>query len=97
MAKTINALSFHRNANDVEAVTFIFDLSAEWRNTFLTGAIIDIVGWRQHGHNETYQPAFTQPLMHKQISKQKSVVDLYTEKLVSAYTFTKQNIKEYKK
>ena len=97
LAKAIDAPIFHCNANDVEAVTFIFNLAAEWRNTFHTDAIIDIVGWRQHGHNETDQPAFTQPLMYKQISKQKSVIDLYTEKLISDGTFTKQDIEEHKK
>lgn len=97
LAKAIDAPIFHCNANDVEAVTFIFNLAAEWRNTFHTDAIIDVVGWRKHGHNETDQPAFTQPLMYKQISKQKSVIDVYTEKLVSDGTFTTQDIEEHKK
>ena len=63
IAKAIDAPIFHVNANDVEALTFIFNLAAEWRATFHTDAIIDVVGWRKHGHNETDQPSFTQPLM----------------------------------
>ncbi|CAL9735357.1 2-oxoglutarate dehydrogenase, mitochondrial [Monosporozyma servazzii] len=97
LAKAIDAPIFHCNANDVEAVTFIFNLAAEWRNTFHTDAIIDVVGWRKHGHNETDQPSFTQPLMYKQISKQKSVIDVYTDKLISDGTFSKQDIEEHKK
>lgn len=97
LAKAIDAPIFHVNANDVEAVTFIFNLAAEWRATFHTDAIIDVVGWRKHGHNETDQPSFTQPLMYQKISKQKSVIDVYTEKLVAEGSFTKQDIDEHKK
>lgn len=97
LAKAVDAPIFHVNANDVEALTFIFDLAAEWRATFHTDVIIDVVGWRKHGHNETDQPSFTQPLMYQKISKQKSVIDVYTEKLISEGSFTKQDIDEHKK
>lgn len=97
LGKVIDAPIFHVNANDVEALTFTFNLAAEWRATFHTDAIIDVVGWRKHGHNETDQPSFTQPLMYQKISKQKSVIDVYTEKLVSEGSFTKQDIDEHKK
>lgn len=97
IAKAIDAPIFHVNANDVEAVTFVCNMAAEWRNTYHTDAIIDIVGWRKYGHNETDQPSFTQPLMYKQIAKQKSVIDVYAEKLVSEGSFTEDAIKEHQK
>lgn len=97
LAKAIDAPIFHCNANDIEAVTYIFNLAAEWRATFHTDAIIDIVGWRKHGHNETDQPAFTQPLMYQAIAKQKNVIDTYTDKLIEEGTFTKKDIDEHKK
>lgn len=97
LAKAIDAPIFHVNANDVEAVTFIFNLAAEWRQKFHTDAIIDVVGWRKHGHNETDQPSFTQPLMYQKIAKQKSVIDVYTEKLIIEGSFTKADIEEHKK
>ncbi|CCH61431.1 hypothetical protein TBLA_0E03770 [Henningerozyma blattae CBS 6284] len=97
LAKAIDAPIFHVNANDVEAVTFVFNLAAEWRNTFHSDAIIDIVGWRKHGHNETDQPAFTQPLMYQRISKQKNVFDVYKEKLIAEGSFTESAIEEHRK
>ncbi|CCF60231.1 hypothetical protein KAFR_0J01660 [Kazachstania africana CBS 2517] len=97
LAKAIDAPIFHCNANDVEAVTFIFNLATEWRNEFHTDAIIDVVGWRKHGHNETDQPSFTQPLMYKKIAEQQSVIDAYTEKLIEEGTFSKKDIDEHKK
>lgn len=97
LAKAIDAPIFHCNANDIEAVTFIFHLAAEWRATFHTDAIIDVVGWRKHGHNETDQPAFTQPLMYQKIAKQENVIDTYTDQLIQEGTFSKKDIEEHKK
>ncbi|RCK56271.1 2-oxoglutarate dehydrogenase, mitochondrial [Candida viswanathii] len=97
IAKSIDAPIFHVNADDVEACTFVFNLAAEWRATFHTDVIIDVVGYRKHGHNETDQPAFTQPLMYQEIAKKKSVIDIYEKQLVSEGTFTAEDIQEHKK
>ncbi|XBW38782.1 hypothetical protein QEN19_004366 [Hanseniaspora menglaensis] len=97
IAKAFNAPVFHVNANDIESVTFLFHLAAEWRQTFHTDVIIDVVGWRKHGHNETDQPSFTQPLMYQKIAKQKNVLEVYTEKLISEGSFAKEEIDAHKK
>ncbi|CEP21142.1 KGD1 [Cyberlindnera jadinii] len=96
IAKAINAPIFHVNADDVEAITFIFTLAAEWRATFHSDVIIDVVGYRKYGHNETDQPAFTQPLMYQRIAQKKSVIDLYSEQLVKEGSFTQEDINEHK-
>ncbi|KAL6944431.1 2-oxoglutarate dehydrogenase E1 component [Hanseniaspora osmophila] len=96
IAKAIDAPVFHVNANDIEAVTFVFNLAAEWRATFHHDVIIDVVGWRKHGHNETDQPLFTQPLMYHKIAKQKTVIEAYTEKLLNEGSFSKKEIDEHK-
>lgn len=96
-AKTINAPVFHVNADDVESVIYLFNLAAEWRNTFKTDVVLDVVGYRKYGHNETDQPSFTQPLMYEIISKKKQVLDLYIEKLQNEGTFTSEDIDEHKK
>lgn len=97
IAKAINAPIFHVNADDIEAVTFVFNLAADWRATFHSDVIIDVVGYRKHGHNETDQPAFTQPLMYQRIASKKSVIDYYTKQLLDEGTFTKEDIDEHKK
>lgn len=96
IAKAINAPIFHVNADDVESITFIFTLAAEWRATFHSDVIIDVVGYRKYGHNETDQPSFTQPLMYQKIDKKKSVIDIYTEKLINEGSFSKADIDEHK-
>ncbi|RKP32653.1 2-oxoglutarate dehydrogenase, E1 component [Metschnikowia bicuspidata] len=97
IAKSINAPIFHVNADDIEAVTFIFNLAAEWRATFHSDVIIDVVGYRKHGHNETDQPSFTQPLMYERISEKKSVLEYYTLQLLDEKSFTAEDISEHKK
>ena len=47
--------------------------------------MIDLICYRRHGHNETDEPSFTQPLMYKEIAAHsKRVRELYAEKLIAA-------------
>ncbi|ODV95231.1 hypothetical protein PACTADRAFT_57825 [Pachysolen tannophilus NRRL Y-2460] len=97
IAKAINAPIFHVNADDMEMVTFIFQLAAEYRATFHSDVIVDVVGYRKHGHNETDQPSFTQPLMYSKIANKKPILDVYVDKLLKEGSFTNEDIDEHKK
>ncbi|ANB14016.1 alpha-ketoglutarate dehydrogenase KGD1 [Sugiyamaella lignohabitans] len=97
IAKGIEAPIFHVNGDDIEAVTFIFNLAADWRATFKSDVIIDIVCYRKYGHNETDQPSFTQPLMYQKIAKKDTALNYYVEKLLAEGSFTKEDIEEHKK
>ncbi|KAL1846543.1 2-oxoglutarate dehydrogenase E1 component [Paecilomyces lecythidis] len=97
IAKAIDAPVFHVNGDDVEAVNYVCQVAADWRAEFKRDVVVDIVCYRKHGHNETDQPFFTQPLMYKRISSQKSQLDKYVEKLIAEGSFTKEDIEEHKK
>lgn len=97
LAKGFDAPIFHVNADDMEAMDFIFNLASDWRSTFKTDVIIDVVCYRKHGHNETDQPSFTQPFMYKKISQKKNVLDMYAQQLVKEGSFTEDDINEHKK
>ncbi|KAH6896675.1 thiamine diphosphate-binding protein [Thelonectria olida] len=97
LAKYMDAPIIHVNANDVEAVTFVCQLAADWRAQFQQDIVIDLVCYRKHGHNEFDQPRFTQPMMYKQVSSQTPVLDLYVNKLVDEGSFTAEEIEEQKK
>lgn len=97
IAKSIDAPIFHVNGDDIEAMTFIFNIAADWRARYRSDVIIDIVCYRKHGHNETDQPSFTQPLMYQKIKEKRTSLDMYVDKLISEGAFTKEDVEEHKK
>jgi 2-oxoglutarate dehydrogenase E1 component len=86
VAKSIQAPILHVNGDDPEAVIFCARMAAEYRMQFAADIILDIVCYRRHGHNETDEPAFTQPLMYKAINATKTTRTLYAEKLAAEGT-----------
>ncbi|WP_428489865.1 2-oxoglutarate dehydrogenase E1 component [Rhodopila sp.] len=83
VAKSIQAPILHVNGDDPEAVVFCSRMAAEYRMKFNSDIVLDIVCYRRHGHNETDEPAFTQPLMYRAISATKTTRTLYAEKLAA--------------
>merc|ERR1719412_85466 len=69
VGRVVNAPIFHVNADDPEAVTFVCKIAAEYRATFHKDVVVDIVGYRKHGHNEIDEPMFTQPIMYSVVRK----------------------------
>ena len=69
VAKSIQAPILHVNGDDPEAVMFCARMAAEFRMRFATDIVLDIVCYRRHGHNETDEPAFTQPVMYRAINQ----------------------------
>ncbi|XP_058876083.1 2-oxoglutarate dehydrogenase complex component E1 isoform X2 [Acipenser ruthenus] len=94
VARVVNAPIFHVNADDPEAVMYVCNVAAEWRATFHKDVVVDLVGYRRNGHNEMDEPMFTQPLMYKQIKKQKPVLQKYAERLTSEGAVTQQEYEE---
>lgn len=95
-AKSMDVPVFHVNADDIEAVVWIFRIAAEWRAKFKRDVVIDLFCYRKYGHNETDQPAFTQPMMYDVIANKKPALEDYCKKLVAEGTFTEQEIKEHR-
>ncbi|MCS6855833.1 MAG: 2-oxoglutarate dehydrogenase E1 component, partial [Elioraea sp.] len=83
IAKSIQVPILHVNGDDPEAVVFCAQLLAEFRQTFGCDAVLDVVCYRRHGHNESDEPAFTQPLMYKAIRAKKTTRTLYAERLIA--------------
>ncbi|XP_036832826.1 2-oxoglutarate dehydrogenase, mitochondrial isoform X2 [Oncorhynchus mykiss] len=94
VAKVVNAPIFHVNADDPEAVMYVCNVAAEWRATFHKDVVVDLVCYRRNGHNEMDEPLFTQPLMYKQIKKQKGVLQKYSEKLLAEGAVSRQDYEE---
>ena len=83
IAKAIEAPIFHVNGDDPEAVVHIARIATEFRQEFQQDVVIDMFCYRRFGHNEGDEPAFTQPLMYKQIKAQRPTRALYADKLAA--------------
>ncbi len=93
VAKSIQAPILHVNGDDPEAVVFCARMAAEFRMLFGCDIVLDIVCYRRHGHNETDEPAFTQPIMYRAIAERQTTRTLYAEKLVAEDTISADDAK----
>jgi multifunctional 2-oxoglutarate metabolism enzyme len=83
LAKGFDVPIIHVNADDVEACISAVRLAHGFRQAFNRDALIDLIGYRRFGHNETDEPAYTQPEMYERIKKHPPVRKLYAEALAS--------------
>lgn len=83
VAKSVQAPILHVNGDDPEAVVFCARLATEFRLRFATDIVLDIVCYRRHGHNESDEPAFTQPLMYARIKETPTTRTKYAQRLAA--------------
>jgi 2-oxoglutarate dehydrogenase E1 component len=84
VAKGVQAPIFHVNGDDPEAVVEVARAAAEYRQEFKKDVVIDLFCYRRHGHNESDEPAFTQPLMYRTIARHPTTRQIYAKRLVEA-------------
>ncbi|MFC5728263.1 multifunctional oxoglutarate decarboxylase/oxoglutarate dehydrogenase thiamine pyrophosphate-binding subunit/dihydrolipoyllysine-residue succinyltransferase subunit [Nocardioides vastitatis] len=99
VARMVQAPIFHVNGDDPEACIRVARLAFEYRQTFHSDVVIDLVCYRRRGHNEGDDPSYTQPLMYDLIEQKRSVRKLYTESLIGRGDITieeaEQVLKDY--
>jgi len=88
IAKMIEAPIFHVNGDDPEAVCMVAQLAVDFRVVFKRDVFIDMYCYRKHGHNETDEPSFTQPMLYRKIAAHKLVSAHYTRQLIEAGDIT---------
>ncbi|MSP31293.1 MAG: 2-oxoglutarate dehydrogenase E1 component [Pseudolabrys sp.] len=96
VAKMIEALIFHVNGDDPEAVVFAAKVATEYRQKFQRPAVIDMFCYRRFGHNEGDEPSFTQPLMYKKIRAHPTTLEIYSKKLVGEGVVTQAEVEKMK-
>ena len=82
----------HVNADDPTACLEAARLAWEYRGRFQRDFLIDLIGYRRHGHNEGDEPAFTQPLMYRTIAKHPTVRELFARTLIAQGTQTPESV-----
>src|SRR3989475_6991130 len=70
---------FHVNAEDMDAVIRVGRMALEYRYTFGSDVVVDLIGYRRHGHSEVDDPTVTQPLLYKSIKDHPPLWEIYAE------------------
>jgi 2-oxoglutarate dehydrogenase E1 component len=93
LAKGFEIPIVHVNADDAEGCVQAVRLAVAYRRRFGKDFLIDLVGYRRHGHNEADQPAFTQPLMYKVVATHPTAREIYAARLVRERMVTDDDVK----
>lgn len=81
LAKGYGIPIVHVNADDAEACLATVRLAMMYRAHFNDDFVIDLVGYRRHGHNEGDEPAYTQPMQAAKIASHPTVRTIYADRL----------------
>jgi 2-oxoglutarate decarboxylase len=92
MAKGFNVPIVHVNADDVEACSAAVRLAMAYRERWGRDVVIDVIGYRRFGHNETDEPAYTQPTTAARIKSHAPVSEIYAEKLIGEGTISAEDV-----
>ena len=94
IAKAIQAPIFHVNGDDPEAALWVTKIAFEYKLIFKKDVVIDLFGYRKHGHNEGDEPGFTQPILYEKIKTHHSVRKIYQDKLIEEQNITENEIEK---
>jgi 2-oxoglutarate dehydrogenase E1 component len=92
LAKGFDVPIIHVNADDVPACISAVRLAFAFRKEFGHDVLIDLIGYRRFGHNESDEPAYTQPEMYATIKAKKRVSELWAERLVADGVVTQEDV-----
>jgi len=96
IAKRQSVPVFHVNAEDPDAVVRIARIAAEYRATFSSDVVVDLIGYRRHGHSEVDDPTITQPLTYQRIRNHPPLWKLYEQRTgIDATSIVEAVKKEY--
>ena len=92
-AKGFEVPVMHVNADDAEACLIAVRLAVAYRDTFAKDVLIDLIGYRRWGHNETDEPFFTQPKLYERIRAHPTPRDVWAARLVRERIITEADAK----
>ncbi len=95
VALMVQAPVFHVNGDDPEACLRATQLAFDYRQRFHKDAVIDVVCYRKHGHNEGDDASYTQPIMARKIQAHKPVSATYAEKLAKERVASAAEVAEW--
>jgi multifunctional 2-oxoglutarate metabolism enzyme len=97
VARMVQAPIFHVNGDDPDAAMRVVEMAYDFRQQFKKDVVIDMFCYRRHGHNEGDDPAYTQPILYRQIKDHPSIAVLYTERLIKNKVVTSAEAAQMRK
>ena len=85
---------FHINGDDPEAAYRVSQIALNYRQEFNKDIVLDVVGFRRLGHNETDEPSYTQPLMYARVKAHPGVRAIYAQRLIKEGVITEQEVED---
>ncbi|PWT88625.1 MAG: multifunctional oxoglutarate decarboxylase/oxoglutarate dehydrogenase thiamine pyrophosphate-binding subunit/dihydrolipoyllysine-residue succinyltransferase subunit [Blastocatellia bacterium] len=83
---------FHINGDDPEAAYRVVQIALDYRQEFNKDVVLDLIGFRRLGHNETDEPSYTQPLMYARVKAHPGVRTLYSKRLIKEGVITEEEL-----
>ncbi len=81
IAKRLPIPIFHVNAEDPDAVVRVAAIAAEYRHHFHSDIVVDLIGYRRHGHSEVDDPTVTQPRRYAIIKDRPALYQIYAKSI----------------
>src|SRR5205814_2983251 len=94
VARMTQSPIFHINGDDPEAAYRTMRLALDYRQKYEKDVVLDVVGFRRLGHNETDEPSYTQPLMYSRVKEHPGVRTIYAQRLVKEAVVDEAGVKE---
>jgi len=82
VARMVQAPIFHVNGDDPDASLRVLNIAFEYRQRFKKDVVIDMFCFRRHGHNESDDATYTQPILYRKIKEHPGVAKLYSNQLL---------------
>jgi multifunctional 2-oxoglutarate metabolism enzyme len=83
---------FHINGDDPEAAYRVARIARNYRQEFNKDIVLDLIGFRRLGHNETDEPSYTQPLMYARVKAHPGVRTIYARRLIKEGVITEEEL-----
>jgi len=83
---------FHINGDDPEAAYRVLQIALDYRQDFNKDVVLDLIGFRRLGHNETDEPSYTQPLMYARVKAHPGVRTIYAKRLIKEGVVTEEEV-----
>ncbi|HSV33066.1 MAG TPA: multifunctional oxoglutarate decarboxylase/oxoglutarate dehydrogenase thiamine pyrophosphate-binding subunit/dihydrolipoyllysine-residue succinyltransferase subunit [Pyrinomonadaceae bacterium] len=94
VARMTQSPIFHINGDDPEAAFRAMRIALDYRQRYKKDVVLDVVGFRRLGHNETDEPSYTQPLMYSRVREHPGVRTVYAKRLIDEGAIDEAGVKQ---